>query len=238
MAFHPYGGGWNFLFDAQPSEYSDLRDSSFVPWIKWKKTGEKQPIWMLMPLTPTVVGVIYLLSWGLFALGHNMFPWYAAHVFTAYGVAGLVGIFATVDIMSAILHAIGDRGYANQTHGQQWGMAGVISFVVVVVVGFFIYMPLVVGTIAVAITITATATAFYLNNKTQIFTKILHWFDQFSVFFDKLFGINDYTEIRELLCPKDQLNLSTDINSIPKERRTWRLRYKNFKAKVCKPMQR
>ena len=48
---------------------------------------------------------------------------------------------------------------------------------------------------------------------------------------------NDYTEIRELLCPKDADNLKPDIHFIPPEQRTLRLRYLDLKNKVCKPMQ-
>lgn len=49
---------------------------------------------------------------------------------------------------------------------------------------------------------------------------------------------NDYTEIRELLCPKDADNLKPDIHYIPPKQRTIRLWYLDMKNKVCKPMQR
>jgi len=49
---------------------------------------------------------------------------------------------------------------------------------------------------------------------------------------------NDYTEIRELLCPKDEANLKPDIHFIPPKQRTVRLWYLDMKNKVCKPMQR
>ncbi len=48
---------------------------------------------------------------------------------------------------------------------------------------------------------------------------------------------NDYTEIRELLCPKDEANLKPDIHYIPPKQRTVRLWYLDIKNKVCKPMQ-
>jgi lysylphosphatidylglycerol synthetase-like protein (DUF2156 family) len=48
---------------------------------------------------------------------------------------------------------------------------------------------------------------------------------------------NDYTEIRELLCPKDELNLKADVHYIPPKQRTVRLWYLDLKNKVCKPMQ-
>jgi len=47
----------------------------------------------------------------------------------------------------------------------------------------------------------------------------------------------DYTEIRELLCPKDELNVVANYDAIPKKQRTIRLWYLDVKNKVCKPMQ-
>lgn len=49
---------------------------------------------------------------------------------------------------------------------------------------------------------------------------------------------NDYTDIRELLCPRDEENLKPDIHFIPPKQRTVRLWYLDMKNKVCKPMQR
>lgn len=48
---------------------------------------------------------------------------------------------------------------------------------------------------------------------------------------------NNYTNIHELLCPKDEDNLRPNIKFIPKDRRTIRLWYLNVKNKMCKPMQ-
>ncbi len=48
---------------------------------------------------------------------------------------------------------------------------------------------------------------------------------------------NDYTNIKELLCPKEEDNLRPNIKYIPKSRRTIRLWYLDTKNKLCKPMQ-
>ncbi len=60
-------------------------------------------------------------------------------------------------------------------------------------------------------------------------------------FLENWYGVapanNDYTEIRELLCPKDEANLKPDIHYIPPKQRTVRLWYLDIKNKVCKPMQ-
>jgi len=48
---------------------------------------------------------------------------------------------------------------------------------------------------------------------------------------------SDYTEIRELLCPKDEENKIASYSAIPKKQRSLRLWYLDTKNKVCKPMQ-
>jgi len=48
---------------------------------------------------------------------------------------------------------------------------------------------------------------------------------------------NDYSNIKALLCPRDEDNLRPNIKYIPRNRRTIRLWYLDMKNKVCKPMQ-
>ena len=48
---------------------------------------------------------------------------------------------------------------------------------------------------------------------------------------------NDPTEIRELLCPMDTMNLKATYKAVPKEQRTIRLWLQNIKNSICKPMQ-
>lgn len=48
---------------------------------------------------------------------------------------------------------------------------------------------------------------------------------------------NDVTNIRELLCPKDGMNLKAEYGYIPKEQRTVRLFFKRIKNALCRPMQ-
>jgi hypothetical protein len=48
---------------------------------------------------------------------------------------------------------------------------------------------------------------------------------------------NDPTYIRELLCPKDEMNLEPTYDLIPKEQRTVRLWIKKVKNSICRPMQ-
>jgi len=49
---------------------------------------------------------------------------------------------------------------------------------------------------------------------------------------------NDYSNIKALLCPREEDNLRPNIKYIPKNRRTIRLWYLDMKNKVCKPMQK
>jgi len=68
------------------------------------------------------------------------------------------------------------------------------------------------------------------------------WGDRFMDWLEDLVTVtaagNDYTEIRELLCPADAENLKPDIHYIPAKQRTIRLWYLEIKNKFCKPMQR
>jgi hypothetical protein len=49
---------------------------------------------------------------------------------------------------------------------------------------------------------------------------------------------NDYSKVASLLCPDEEDNLRPNINFIPKKQQTLRLKFLDFKNKVCKPMQR
>jgi len=64
--------------------------------------------------------------------------------------------------------------------------------------------------------------------------QILEWLDNYFAMSAK---DNNYDEITELLCPKDEDNLRPNYNYIPKRQRTVRLWYHDLKNKVCKPMQ-
>ena len=66
--------------------------------------------------------------------------------------------------------------------------------------------------------------------------------DKIGEWLDRLLTIpaseNDYSKAAALLCPDEEDNLRPNINYIPKSKRTLRLRFLDFKNKVCKPMQR
>ncbi len=68
-----------------------------------------------------------------------------------------------------------------------------------------------------------------------------HYLEPFLTWLDNIYGIsadqNNYGEIKELLCPKDEDNLRPNYNYIPPKQRTVRLWYLDLKNKVCKPMQ-
>jgi len=55
--------------------------------------------------------------------------------------------------------------------------------------------------------------------------------------FDAQVNHNDYTHVRELLCPRDPQNMIAKYDAIPRQQRSVRLWAKDLKNKVCKPMQ-
>lgn len=67
------------------------------------------------------------------------------------------------------------------------------------------------------------------------------WGDKWMIWLDNAYTVrpedNNYGEIKELLCPREEANLLPDYNFIPPKQRTFRLWYLDLKHKVCKPMQ-
>ena len=105
----------------------------------------------------------------------------------------------------------------------KWGLA-ILLFIPIL---YFSIMFEVVGIVALPILVVA---ALYKFGEPLM--------DRFNMVYTVTPEKNDYTEIRELLCPKDELNLKPDIRYIPPKQRTVRLWYLDLKNKVCKPMQR
>jgi len=105
---------------------------------------------------------------------------------------------------------------------------GLIGLVVVVVAFKFLLAFL-------GILIVSMGMMFGFMFVTLVFAnQILDWLDNYFAMSAK---DNNYDQIGELLCPKDEDNLRPNYKYIPKKQRTIRLWYHDFKNKVCKPMQ-
>jgi len=100
--------------------------------------------------------------------------------------------------------------------------------------GFLLWLSTIVPTILATLLLTLVPVV-------ALMVVVFNFRDKIGEWLDNAYTVtpahNDYTEIRELLCPKDANNLKPDIHFIPPKQRTIRLRYLDIKNKVCKPMQ-
>jgi hypothetical protein len=124
------------------------------------------------------------------------------------------------------------KGVPSLTHGNKKlviiGILGIIATAALIVL--FKYLILLVGLFAVMM---IAGVAF--------FGVLLFFASHIADWLDKYFALsakdNNYDNITELLCPKEEDNLRPNYKYIPKKQRTMRLWYHDLKNKVCKPMQ-
>jgi hypothetical protein len=239
VAIHPYSKSFDDIMSTHNGQEGDLRDSTFVPFIRWKNTAD-QPIYSPLLVTPTFV--VFIAS-GLMLFGPGgEFWWYEVHEATT-GVIAFFGVFVVLwDLLTTGVAAIANR---DENQGKQMSSGDLSTIGFMVGVGLLGAIALVLNapswvsiSAGIAVGAVLSALAVYTNSESLLgkltamndlfWSKIAQWVDD----------ENDYTEIRELLCPKDEMNLTTDLHSIPKNRLTWRLRFRDMKSKICKPMQR
>jgi hypothetical protein len=251
VAFQPFDGSWSYMIDPDEGEYGDFRDSRFVPWITWnKEQGIKQPIWFVIILSPTIIALFIFAAITAFGI-HVDFWWYEAHKLVAVLAIVLGSIVAALDVGTAVVYAAErispklSEGWQPDEHGKRHVTGTALVVVVLVLTMLTVGPPLWITIMFWSSIALIVGWVVFIrggsDNKYNLIAKIIDAFDRAFVHTATwLWGndSNDYTEIRELLCPKDHQNLSTDIKSIPKERRTWRLQFHALKQKVCKPMQR
>ena len=107
-------------------------------------------------------------------------------------------------------------------------LLGIIATVAVVLL--FKYLIIFVGLFAVMMLLMV-----------GFFGTALFFASHISDWLDKYFALsakdNNYDNITELLCPKEEDNLRPNYKYIPKKQRTVRLWYHAVKNAVCKPMQ-
>jgi len=242
VMFHPFTTNWQMMLDYDEGEYGDLRDSRYIAWIPWGDDG-KQPVWFLTALSPLMV-TLYAAITFIATSDNGDFWWYDWHVATAWIAMIATILVGAIDFGTTVVYWVKKR--ANELDNKHGPNTGTGAMVALICFGVFVFLtnaPVwaisIVG-IGVASLIVGVAVSVKYTWK-DIFFRTWDTIDRFYIMIeDMLFGKsnNDYTEIRELLCPKDHENLTTDIKTIPRERRTWRLRFHAFKNKVCKPMQR
>lgn len=241
MALHPFDGSWSYMWDSDEGKYGDFRDSRFVGWITWdKQRNITQPVWSTFVFSPLFVVVIALLAFGGV---DGEFWWYDLHQTLAIIFMIIGGVVASFDLGCALVYFIEKRtgDLCFNQHGKRWSAGTMVAIFAAIITMLVSMIPWWLTIVLVTLLAGFGVGLAMSGRVSDIVTNTRQALDRAFIWFvDLLVGkdVNDYTEIRELLCPMDNGNLSTDINSIPKEHRTWRLRFHAFKQKVCKPMQR
>lgn len=245
-ALHPWDGDFGSLISPYGGEFEDLRDSRFVFNVKWTEDGDvrHQPVWFLTMLSPFMLllyaGIVYA-----FTHGNGEFWYYDWHVGTAWTAAIFTGVVAAVDLGTAAMFFIvkkaGDQSITDHQLHEYAGMGAAIALISFLIFIMIVEAP---GWVSIGVFSTVAVVGAGIAGSQRAKRGLLavaDWIERGLIRIENWLmksDANDYTEIRELLCPQDHENLSTDIKSIPKERQTWRLKFHALKQKVCKPMQR
>jgi len=194
---------------------------------------------LLLPFTPIIPMLIVFLSWLVTE------SWASVGLLTMGWMLFFLSITAVIDMVCAVMI------YSNHTSA----ISKVIDFVISKTINNWnrldTYM---VDNKRWPITILITALVFlgyigtFVIAHWQLFAIVIGALVVMSLLFIGIMWIfnrftlgdteaADYTEIRELLCPKDEENKIASYSAIPKEQRSIRLWYLDMKNKVCKPMQ-
>jgi len=239
--FRPFDAEFNNVFELEPSVKNIFLFTRKTKYKKWNSDDVTQSHitgFSFMPFIPLLIFSLLLLtktaSEALVGTGYIMATILTVAVTFDILVAGVIW-FQYTTLFSALrtrLHSAWKTfdTYLTKTNGwKKMKVAGIVAIV-------------------------ALAIAFAINNTTLflLFGKLLliivavmvplvllgmgsMWLMNRFMFGD-LEGA-DYTEIRELLCPKDEENKIASYSAIPKKQRSLRLWYLDTKNKVCKPMQ-
>lgn len=199
----------------------------------WKHT---QYFFFMIPFTPIIPIVLGILTFGIL---HDAG---ATAIVTSKILGVSVGILATLDILRVVGHWFSTNSRTSNFYKKLPANIGaMIAMIVVLCFSFAVVYALAPKAVFLN-TLVFSAGIFGIRLVVVIFKQLLYptLSKIFNAILDRIhFGSQetDYTEIRELLCPKDESNLIADYKLIPKERRSLRLWYLDTKNKICKPMQ-
>ncbi len=232
------------FIDNDYGKYGNLADSTFSLKYKWHQEVT-QPIFSLLWLTPSVVLSVFVIAFW-FGIHNNLtvlLAYFQAHTFTAW----FVGICFSVHVLYEICIAIGNaikvfwsKELFDRTIAKQYQDGGLVAITTMVIILLFAQPWWVSITIfsIIAILFLGFAARQY-NLAATTYGKYVAFFEWVGNYLDMWFGAPEsYDNIQEMLCPDDIDNLSTDIHSLPTKNVSWYLRYRDTKAKMCKPRQR
>ncbi len=223
---------WNIITDS----IDPIKDNMFI---RMRKTiaGSRfilDEIPMLTGLAFTPI-VLLFISLVVVALEPNGIVGFFAML--ALGTIPLLALFLCVDAMIFIVEFLVkyDIGNGFIYFIEQIARSKYLKYAVIILIGVLIillwkFLLSLIGVMLIGITFLAALSGLIFIFNSQIMQWMLN---KIGITAEE----NDYTKIKELLCPKEEDNLRPNIKYIPKSRRTIRLWYLDTKNKMCKPMQ-
>ncbi len=239
---HPFVGEACFsAVDSDEGKHSNLLDSRYVPRLTWKD-GTEQPIWTFLavaPMLPVFIFVICLIS----AEREGILLLHFAHETAAFGTLFLTIVLLTWDLCVATGNAI--ETYVKQSgkrKRKEQNIDGVVTALFLLICFATYSLVAVLPFWFTGIVLAGGFFGGWIFSKPwgeDSFDKYAEKFDDWYDWIMSWFGVkDDYTNMRELMCPDDLKNLSTDMHTLPRKHISWKLRFKNLKAAVCKPRAR
>ncbi len=228
------------MHDNDEGEHGNLLDSRFIGWLTWPH-GIRQPLIAPAMLAPFFPLLMFFIVW----LGSDhggILDVHQAHVAAAYGTFWLFIIAVIWDVCVAIGNIMELMILKRTTRrGKEMTFDGAVVFMIVVLMSIVVaitsFEPMFLTLIGAAIFVVVFGSWVY--NKPWVSGAADEYFTVLDNLYYKFISLfssrDDYTEMRELLCPQDLENLSTKLDSLPSRNISWRLRFKNVKAAVCKP---
>ena len=224
----------------------DITDNKFKIVYSYKDKYddiEKQMLFSPIALNPLSVFLLSCLILFLTTVSSGSFDLYKTIIVTISVIGGTFVIFAFTDICVFIYNKY--IRYYNRFNKVS-DLVSKTNYVFVnpkVIMSVIIFFGVV--TIAATIILANNPMITFLGSITigiLLLSAFFYYYGERTfMWFENLFTVssksNDYTEIRELLCPNDEENLKPDIHKIPPKQRTIRLWYLDLKNKICKPMQ-
>jgi len=245
----------NFLRSFRPFHYGSMEfhlldDFSFLEndllvKRKYKKSYGRErttTMWFTLPFIPLMLLIELLLVVFVFKEGTSILTSMGIMVGVVFTLVALWDAiiwafqwFERTEIFEKMSRSINRKLEAfADTISENVGWKPVAGLAIVLVLIGFGFLFTVVPAFVTSIIVTIFAALAVAGLLIKFQEPIIEWLDNAYTVTPEH---NDYTEIRELLCPKDADNLRPDIHFIPPAQRTIRLRYLDIKNKVCKPMQ-
>lgn len=225
---HPFNGSISYFLDRDKLTFSPHPFQFRKYWDPDSKYLNRQDFWILTPFIPGFMLIILFVSW---VVTNGVV---APMFFSLMGIA--LFLAAIYDVASAAINYI-STSHVGTKIAKRWRqfdmyMAdnnywpnALIGLVVFLVVGFFYLL------------ITSTIFQIVLGVLVSMIALVVGTFLLSEHMTQSALEKNDYTQIRELLCPRDPLNSEAKYELVPPKQRTVHLWVAKVKNAVCKPMQ-